>query len=55
MNTSAASPASPASGSRLLDTIGGPADVKGLSATLLPQLAQEIRDEIKAVARKGAI
>jgi 1-deoxy-D-xylulose-5-phosphate synthase len=54
MNTSAASTASSASGPRLLDTIAGPADVKGLSAAQLPQLAQEIRDEIVAVtARNG--
>lgn len=54
MNTNAASPALPASGPRLLDSISGPADVKGLSAAQLPQLAQEIRDEIIAVtARNG--
>ncbi|GAB1489115.1 1-deoxy-D-xylulose-5-phosphate synthase [Opitutaceae bacterium] len=33
----------------MLDGIRGPADVKGLSTTQLPQLAQEIRDEIIAV------
>jgi 1-deoxy-D-xylulose-5-phosphate synthase len=40
--------------SRLLDSIRGPADVKALPAEQLPQLAQEIRDEIIAVtARNG--
>jgi 1-deoxy-D-xylulose-5-phosphate synthase len=39
---------------RLLDRIQGPADVKALAVELLPQLAQEIRDEIIAVtARNG--
>ncbi len=39
---------------RLLDSIGSPADVKALSAAQLPQLAQELRDEIIAVtARNG--
>ncbi len=53
MNTHAASPAFSASGPRLLDAIAGPADVKGLSAAQLPQLAQEIRDEIIAVTAKN--
>lgn len=54
MNTSAALPAFPAPGPRLLDSIAGPADVKGLSAAQLPHLAQEIRDEIITVtARNG--
>jgi len=39
---------------RLLDSIHSPADVKALPAASLPQLAQEIRDEIIAVtARNG--
>src|SRR3954465_11191509 len=41
----------------LLSTIAGPADVKALPAALLPQLAQEIRDELIEVTSKngGAI
>jgi 1-deoxy-D-xylulose-5-phosphate synthase len=43
-----------ASSPRLLPTIQCPADVKALSAAQLPQLAQEIRDELIAVtARNG--
>jgi len=38
---------------RLLDQIKGPADVKALPADQLPQLAQEIRDEIVAVTAKN--
>ena len=39
---------------RLLDKIQGPADVKALPAAALPQLAQEIREEIIAVtANRG--
>lgn len=38
---------------RLLDAIHGPADVKALSPALLPQLAQEIRDELIAVTAKN--
>src|SRR5580704_7089929 len=38
---------------RLLDAIGGPADVKALTPQQLPQLAQEIRDEIIAVTAKN--
>src|SRR5271170_1826965 len=34
---------------RLLDAIKGPADVKALSPSDLPQLAQELRDEIITV------
>ncbi len=49
MNTSAESSASASSSRRLLPAIKGPADVQGLSASQLPQLAQEIRDEIIAV------
>src|SRR5271170_2566152 len=50
MSDSASRPSSP----RLLDAIRGPADVKALAAAQLPQLAQEIRDEIIAVtARNG--
>ena len=39
---------------RLLDHVRSPEDVKGLSATQLPQLAAEIRDElIRVTARNG--
>jgi len=38
---------------RLLETIHGPADVKALAPAQLPQLAQEIRDEIIAVTAKN--
>ncbi len=39
---------------RILDRVRGPADVKALTTAELPQLAQEIRDEIIAVtARNG--
>ena len=38
---------------RLLDAIHGPADVKALAAAQLPQLAQEIRDELIAVTAKN--
>jgi 1-deoxy-D-xylulose-5-phosphate synthase len=38
---------------RLLETIHGPADVKALAASQLPQLAQEIRDEIITVTAKN--
>ena len=48
MNDSSASP-SP----RLLDAIKGPADVKALTPAQLPQLAQEIRDELIAVTAKN--
>jgi len=42
------------SAARLLDSIHGPADVKALAPAQLPQLAQEIRDELIAVtARTG--
>jgi 1-deoxy-D-xylulose-5-phosphate synthase len=40
---------SSAPSSRLLDAIRSPADVKALAPTQLPQLAQEIRDELIAV------
>ena len=53
MNTSAVSPASPPVLSHILPTIHGPADVKALPAEKLPQLAQEIRDEIIAVTSKN--
>jgi 1-deoxy-D-xylulose-5-phosphate synthase len=47
---SSASSAAP----RLLDAIRSPDDVKGLSATQLPQLAAEIREElIRVTARNG--
>lgn len=49
-NAPAASSYAPA---RLLDSIRGPADVKGLSAEQLPRLAEEIRDEIIAVTSKS--
>ncbi|MDP1581730.1 MAG: 1-deoxy-D-xylulose-5-phosphate synthase [Candidatus Didemnitutus sp.] len=38
---------------RLLDRISGPSDVKSLAPSELPQLAQEIRDEIIAVTAKN--
>jgi 1-deoxy-D-xylulose-5-phosphate synthase len=38
---------------RLLESIKGPADVKALTAAQLPQLAQEIREEIIAVTAKN--
>ena len=38
---------------RLLDRIAGPADVKALAPGQLPQLAQEIREEIIAVTSKN--
>ena len=37
---------------RLLDAVHGPADVKALAPAQLPQLAQEIRDELIAVTAK---
>ncbi|MEO6569331.1 MAG: 1-deoxy-D-xylulose-5-phosphate synthase, partial [Opitutaceae bacterium] len=39
--------------SRLLDSIRGPADVKALASSQLPQLAQEIRDELIGVTSKN--
>ncbi len=54
MNTPAASPATAAAPQRLLPSIHGPADLKALPSAQLPDLAQEIRDEIIAVtARNG--
>ncbi|HXA15326.1 MAG TPA: 1-deoxy-D-xylulose-5-phosphate synthase N-terminal domain-containing protein, partial [Opitutaceae bacterium] len=50
MSDSASGSSSP---SRLLDTIHGPADVKALPPGQLPQLAQEIRDEIIAVTSRN--
>src|SRR5450432_2490204 len=38
---------------RLLDRIAGPADVKALASAQLPQLAQEIRDELIEVTAKN--
>ena len=38
---------------RLLSTIGGPADVKALAPSLLPQLAQDIREELIAITAKN--
>ena len=59
-DSSSASPAhsspsvSTADGPRLLDAIHSPDDVKGLSATQLPQLAAEVREElIRVTARQG--
>ena len=40
-------------GTKLLKIIRGPADVKALDAAQLPELAQEIRDEIIAVTAKN--
>ena len=45
--------ATPPSSSHLLSSIRGPADVKSLTAAQLPQLAQEIRDELIAVTSKS--
>ncbi|MBC8040171.1 MAG: 1-deoxy-D-xylulose-5-phosphate synthase, partial [Opitutaceae bacterium] len=53
MNTSADTSASFSPSSRLLERIHGPADVKGLAAEQLPQLAREIRAEIIAVTAKN--
>ena len=55
MNDSASLPLPPPDPApRLLDGIRGPADVKALAPAQLPQLAQEIRDELIAVtARNG--
>ncbi len=53
MNTSAVSPASPSVLPRILPAIHGPADVKALPPEKLPQLAQEIRDEIIAVTSQN--
>ena len=53
MNTPADSSASFSGLPPLLPTIHGPADVKALPADRLPQLAQEIRDEIIAVTAKN--
>jgi 1-deoxy-D-xylulose-5-phosphate synthase len=39
--------------SRILDRIAGPADVKSLTPDQLPQLAQEIRDDIIAVTSRN--
>ena len=48
------SPSPLPTGARLLETIHGPADVKALAPAQLPQLAQEIREELIAVtARNG--
>jgi 1-deoxy-D-xylulose-5-phosphate synthase len=46
-------PPVPAAPSRLLPTIHSPADVKALAPGQLPQLAQEIRDELIAVTAKN--
>ena len=53
MNTPADYSASFAGLPPVLPTIHGPADVKALPAARLPQLAQEIRDEIIAVTAKN--
>src|SRR3954463_5623365 len=44
---------SPSLPPRLLDSIRGPADVKALAPAQLPQLAQEIREELIAVTSKN--
>ncbi len=46
-------PATPNPPTRLLAGIRGPADVKALDASQLPQLAQEIRDELIAVTSRN--
>lgn len=52
-STATSSPSSPGQ-TRLLDLVRTPDDVKGLSATQLPQLAAEIREElIRVTARNG--
>jgi 1-deoxy-D-xylulose-5-phosphate synthase len=43
----------PAPTARLLPTIHGPADVKALAPAALPQLAQEIREELIAVTSRN--
>ncbi len=53
MNTSADSSAPRPASRRLLPIIKGPADVKALDPDQLPQLAQEIRDEIIAVTSQN--
>ena len=53
MNTPADSSATFSGLPPLLPSIHGPADVKALPADRLPQLAQEIRDEIIAVTAKN--
>ncbi len=58
MPDTAANPSPPAppapDAPRLLDLVRSPEDVKGLSATQLPQLAAEIREElIRVTARNG--
>ena len=47
-----ASTPTPTPSRRLLDAVHGPADVKALAPAQLPQLAQEIRDELIAVTAK---
>ena len=47
-----ASTPTPPPSRRLLDAVHGPADVKALAPAQLPQLAQEIRDELIAVTAK---
>ncbi len=49
----AMSPAAPTPPARVLETIRGPKDVKALTAAQLPQLAQEIREELIAVTAKN--
>ncbi len=53
MNPPDASAVPALSASPLLPTIMGPADVKALAPAQLPQLAQEIRDEIIAVTSRN--
>src|SRR5450432_122079 len=54
MTTSVSSEAATAAPPRLLEGIHSPADVKALSEQDLPQLAQEVRDElIKVLSQTG--
>jgi 1-deoxy-D-xylulose-5-phosphate synthase len=47
------SPSPAPAGPRLLDAIHGPADVKALAPAQLPQLAQEIREELISVTSRN--
>ena len=42
-------------GTRLLDGVRGPADVKAIREQDLPQLAQEVREELIKVDRKSVV
>ena len=51
MKSNSSDPATPP---RLLDTIGSPANIKALGEQDLPQLAQEVRDElVKVLSQTG--